>query len=126
MKEELKKAICVTTKDLWLMLQQAGVKVPDNCGTIIIEARLKDVVRIYYQCFADMEATQTAAGVIMKVDSELSDPQLTIDERARAKFRVYWETSTGATTEEEKAGWADAWEALPREHKGGWYRAVTA
>lgn len=122
MKEIKQKAIAVVAKDLYTKLQELGVKIPDNCADIIIEARVGDVVNIYYRCFADQETVDAMAAVMLKVNSELAEPHRFTDERAQRMFSAYWRTTTGLTGD----GWKDAWELLADEQKGGWYQAVHA
>lgn len=117
-----KKAIAVTCRDFWQLLIDAGVKVPDYCADVIIEARAGGVVQIYYRCFADQKTVDTAAAVIFRVESELADKDHSSMDRAQRMFAAYWRVTTGLQGE----GWKDAWEILPDDQKGGWIQAVFA
>lgn len=122
MTDTKKKAIAVTSKDLWLRLKELGVTIPDNCADIIIEARVGDVVRIYYRCYADKEATEAAASIMFRVDSELADAPRTTYERVQAMFAAYWKVAG----DRSDIGPGEAWKNLTEEQKGGWYQAVMA
>jgi hypothetical protein len=117
-----KKAVMVVAKDLWSMLGELGVKLPDNCCDIIIEARVGDVVRIYYACFAGQEEAEAAARVILRVDSELADEPGAYRERAERAFAAYWKH----VNNREDDGWKEAWDRFEGQERVGWYLAVQA
>lgn len=122
MNEEKKRAIAVTARDFHQILKDAGVQLPQNCATVIIEAHVGGVVEVFYRCFADDETVTAAAQTILKVETQLKNPQPSVTERAQCMFAAYWRVTTGLVGE----GWRDAWEALEEQQKGGWMQAVYA
>ncbi len=58
---------CVAVTDLWTRLKAAGIDLPANVSRIIIDCPCGDVVRIHWSTYADKDAMEVIADVIVDV-----------------------------------------------------------
>ena len=67
MKQPKQREPAVAVADLWTRLKEAGIEVPANVSRIIVDAQAGGVVEIHWSCFADKDAMEVIADVIVDV-----------------------------------------------------------
>ncbi len=61
------RELAVAVVDLWTRLKAAGIELPANVSRIIVDAPAGGVVEIHWSTFADKDAMEVIADVIVDV-----------------------------------------------------------